>query len=271
VNKSFIEKYAILFFSVFLSSCSVNQSDEGDPELMKLESQVGSQNFNPNQKYLYGDTLLHKEAHRKFKKPNFRIMQNLVKLGANVNGKNDNDDTPLHVCRDLAAAKLLVKNGADLNAVNKQGYTPLDSICDEAARLAYFEHDSIDWIVDVVEYLLNLGANFSKKFKLANLECKRLVLLVLEHGGNIHLTLFELRNPKMIKFLVNSKLVDINEVDKNEKTPLHIAVEYGWSESVEALLECGMKGSHTLLEFAKANEIANKDEIIKLLQKHVTP
>ncbi|MDR1488839.1 MAG: hypothetical protein LBI26_03840 [Holosporales bacterium] len=259
----------ILFLLFFLSSCSIKQIGEADPELTKIESTIESSDFNPNRKYFFGDTLLHKESYCKFKKTDLKIMKKIIKLGANVNAKNDNDDTPLHICRDLAAAKLLVKNGADLYAINKQGYTPLESICDEAARLAYFEPDDIEFrLVDVVEYLLSLGVNFSQKFKLANLECKRLVLLVLNHKGKVDLTLLELRNPQMIKFLVNYFGIDVNEINKDHKTPLLVAIEYGWVESVKALLECGAKSSKSTLEFAQTNNIPDKDEIINLLQKY---
>jgi ankyrin repeat protein len=272
-------KIQILLFcsTIFLSSCS-SVPKSADPKLSKFEASTNNSDFEPNKKFEYGETLLHKEAHAKFQKPNLKAMQQLIQRGADVNAVDDFGNTPLHVCRDLNAAKLLVKNGANLEALNKQGLNPLDTICNEAARLSVFEFDDVDWLVDIVEFLLLQGAMFSENFKLEVFECKRLLLLVLKNGGALNLLqdkklkLHGIRNPKMIKFLCDSGWAYIDDRGKEFKTALHVAIEEGWAESVKTLLECGadirvkFKNSpdQTALDIKPK---ANQEEIRALLQK----
>jgi ankyrin repeat protein len=270
-------KIQILLFcsTIFLSSCSSVRKFE----LSKLATSINNSDFEQNKKFEYGETLLHKEAHAKFQKPNLRAMQQLIQRGADVNAVDDFGNTPLHVCRDLNAAKLLVKKGANLDARNKQGLNPLDTICNEAAKLSVFEFDDIDWLIDIVEFLLLQGAMFSEKFKLEVFECKRLLLLVLKNGGAVDvlssvgkLKLQGVRNPNMIKFLCDSGWADVDSNDKKFKTALHIAVKKGWVESVKVLLECGAdvfkkfkySPDKTALNIKPK---ANKNEIRALLQR----
>jgi ankyrin repeat protein len=168
---------------ILLSGC-VSAHKGTNPEITQLESSfLSDPSFDPNKKFEYDETLLQKEAHYRFQKPNLNVMQKLIDRGADVNAQDEFGFTPLHACRDLNAAKLLVKNGARLDIVTKKGLTPLDLVCSEADRLSYWDGDDIDWVVDVAEFLAEKGAKFSENFKLHNFKCKRLVLLVLKHGG----------------------------------------------------------------------------------------
>lgn len=56
------------------------------------------------------------------------IIKLLIDKGANVNAKNSYGDTPLHraVFRSLENTKILIENGADINAKNNNGKTLLD-------------------------------------------------------------------------------------------------------------------------------------------------
>ena len=58
-------------------------------------------------------------------------VKKLIKKGADVNTKNQNGWTPLHLAswnRYLKIVELLIKNGADVNAENKRDKTSLDLI-----------------------------------------------------------------------------------------------------------------------------------------------
>ncbi|MDR2598188.1 MAG: ankyrin repeat domain-containing protein, partial [Holosporales bacterium] len=224
----------------------------------------------------FGETLLHKIAHYESQNPNLKKMQDLIHHGADVNAKDDTGQTPLHVCRNVQAAKLLVENGADLEAEDNNGFTPLDTVCNEAARLSSVrKYDDIDWVTDVAELLLTKGTCFSDKFKLDILESKRLILLVLKHGGEIdqpfvpHLSFCGMRNPAVIKFLVDSGYGDVNAV-RDGKTALHLAVEYGWPETVKALLDKGANvhtkdsAGQTPMDLTPR---ANQAEILVLLKR----
>ena len=62
-----------------------------------------------------------------------KLIEILIKNGANVNAQTKQLDTPLHEVakagdsdRDYASAKLLIDNGADVNLKNANDKTPLD-------------------------------------------------------------------------------------------------------------------------------------------------
>ena len=54
-----------------------------------------------------------------------RILNHLLKCGAKLNARNENEETPLHMCRTWAAVKLLLDAGANPNDQNFSGYSPL--------------------------------------------------------------------------------------------------------------------------------------------------
>lgn len=55
-------------------------------------------------------------------------VKNLISKGFNVNVKNNDENTPLHLavmCDDLEIMQILINSGAEVNAQNKSGDTPL--------------------------------------------------------------------------------------------------------------------------------------------------
>ena len=54
-----------------------------------------------------------------------RILDHLLKCGAKLNARNENEETPLHMCRTWTAVKLLLDAGANPNDQNFLGYSPL--------------------------------------------------------------------------------------------------------------------------------------------------
>src|SRR5208282_1549627 len=58
-----------------------------------------------------------------------KILEGLLSAGADVSGKDENGNTPLHWAshfNNLEAAELLIKSGAQRNARDNAGETPLD-------------------------------------------------------------------------------------------------------------------------------------------------
>jgi ankyrin repeat protein len=256
-----------------LIGCTQHHEESASGTIVFEDASIDS---DPNKKFSFGETPLHKIAHCGFEKPNLKVMQKFIRRGANVNAKDDAGQTPLHVCRNVQAARLLIESGADLEAVDNNGFTPLDAVCNEAARLSVWEYDDIDWIVDVAEFLLTKCACFSDKFNLDILESKRLILLVLKHGGEIdrpfvpRLRFCGMRNPAVIKFLVDSGYGDVDAKRDGGKTALHLAVEHGWPETVNGLLECGANThikDHTGKTAMDIIPVANQEEIRELLKK----
>lgn len=80
----------------------------------------------PNARDTRGKTALNKAVI--FDSPDHKAMRALLKRGANVNGKEDDGGTPLHVAAFLSRAssvEALLASGADPNARDRHGKTPL--------------------------------------------------------------------------------------------------------------------------------------------------
>ena len=79
---------------------------------------------------------------------NLDIIELLLEKGADVNGKDDNHYTPLHLSLNSNISKLLIDHGADVNVKDCSGGTPLHSII--------FEEDK-----DLVALLITNGADLN--------------------------------------------------------------------------------------------------------------
>lgn len=77
-------------------------------------------------KNMYNETILHK-ASKEVR--NAAVIERLIQVGADINAKARNDETPLHKAADygnIDAVRVLLAHGADPNSVDTAGKTPLD-------------------------------------------------------------------------------------------------------------------------------------------------
>ena len=120
----------------------------GDDELVKTILEAQPELISEKDKYefsiLHGAVMSESEELIKF----------LIKNGADVNAKNDEGITPLHIVLYPEIAQILIAHGAVINAVSKNGDTPLHVMAAEG-----------DQTLDVVELLLENGADKSIKDK----------------------------------------------------------------------------------------------------------
>lgn len=141
----------------------------------------------------------------------------LVKKRIDLNLTGRRGLAPLHIwCqigKDVEIARLFIKYGADINAKDQAGRTPLH-------HSVYNAHDA-----QLYECLMENGADIHDVDKLG-----RTVLHIAGCGGNL----------LGIKFFME-KGVDIHARDMYHATALHYAAIYKNTETIELLMNLGLK------------------------------
>ena len=189
-----------------------------------------------------------------------RIAELLLTHGAEVDARNKDHWTPLHIaCQNgkLEIVHLLLDNGAEVNAETVDGLKPLHF-------LSYGEYRSQEDGVRVARLLLERGADVNTRRNdhrtplhvasyYGNIE---IVRLLLDHGadpeanaeGNmgekpLHKVSYgKYRSPEdgvRIAQLLLEHNADVNTRRNNRQTPLHIASYFGIVEMVRLLLDRG--------------------------------
>ncbi|MBM3300636.1 MAG: ankyrin repeat domain-containing protein, partial [Deltaproteobacteria bacterium] len=156
--------------------------------------------------------------------------EQLLNAGADVNARDDENNTPLVISADQGHASvvgLLVSRGADLEAKNQQRVTALGAACDKGRT-------------DVVELLLTHGANVHTK----TAEGLTPLALACRTG-----------NSDVVKLLLASG-ADLKSRTILGKTPLLIAASEGHADVVKLLVERGADVNAKDLEAARAWTVA---------------
>lgn len=127
------------------------------------------------------------------KNGNKQEVKHLIAKGANVNYKDDNFKTPLHIAleeRNLPLARYLIDNGAFVPAKTIKGKTTLDSLL--SSRTLLNEKDQYDFAKLLIDKGAPVNANktgvsrFGETFSLAISTCNpELLKLLIENGINL--------------------------------------------------------------------------------------
>lgn len=203
-------------------------------------------------------------------------IESLISNGADVNSKNKDGLTPLHVAAvrgQLAVVDFLINNSADVNTKTKDGQTLLHHV----AREGHFR---------VVELLIDSGSDLNtkdnagrtplncalrwRKYDVAKLLVRRGADVNTKDGTGITPLHYasSSEDSNLVKLLI-SKGSDINAKRTNGETPLHYAAWAGQLNSAELLLDNGAdidaktNQGETAQDLARA---AGNSDIVELLE-----
>jgi uncharacterized protein len=186
-----------------------------------------------------GNTLLHLSAECGHQK----VIEFLLKQGAEINRKNHEGNTPLHLAvsaRKPHALSLLVKKGANVNARNNAGEAPL--------------HYAV-WSTNMVEKLLDAGADINARDNFSDTplnhavenDNEKSVDKLLKCGADVNIRGFygqaalhkATYSQEMVVLLLHHG-ADIEAIDDFGNTPILACAEHGKVESLELLIQAGV-------------------------------
>jgi len=156
-----------------------------------------------------GNTQMHLAVMRA--KKDKRLVEDLIKQGADINQRNKEKDFPLkmaYMCSNKELVKYLIKHGADINQQDRYGNTLL--------HLATLENDE-----KMMTYFVEHGARINQEN-----EFEQTPLHFSTLWGN----------EKIISYLINHG-ADMDKRDKNGQTPFDIAKQKGNEKAVDCLLK----------------------------------
>lgn len=172
----------------------------------------------------------------------------IIKCGASVNARDNDDWTPLHYAthnKRIDLIKFLVASGADIDARSSDKKTPIYYAVGEKYTLS----------LDIINLLLDYGCDINA---------------IDYRGRNIlHWAMF-CGQSKLIEYFIEKGL-SINSRDFENWTPLHLAAILGYDSCVETLLRNGAdldlvnNRGNTPLDFAQDS---NFRTIVKKLLKY---
>ena len=207
---------------------------------------------------------------------NKEIVKYLLNHDANVNIKNNNEQTPLHAVissenPNINVVKILIENGANINekakgnlpiiiAANNQRENIVNLLIDNGANIPINDEDG--------EKLLRLSVS-------RNLE--KLFTTMLQKGASLNLQVSN--NASLLHHAVKydceamvNKLIagglDINQTDFAEWTPLHYAAYYNRDKIASILIKHGAKINATTIMGKSPYNLAeenNHPDIVKIL------
>jgi ankyrin repeat protein len=175
----------------------------------------------------FGSTLLHIAAKESY----LDIVRLLIAYDINVNAKDNEGNTPLHLatCPDITNI-LLGRPEIRINIQNHEGDTPLTYAINRNNYL------------NIAKLLLKHGAdaNIPNEDGSTTLHCVIVRYAIMIKGENLLMSKEKSEYIEIAKTLLVHK-ANLNAQDNNGNTPVHLAVIWGSPELVELLVHAGAK------------------------------
>ncbi|KAJ5076640.1 ankyrin repeat-containing protein [Anaeramoeba ignava] len=242
-----------------------------------------------------GQSFPKKDLFTLYKENSFQEIQNIISKGVDVNSKNENEETILHlICKNenqfqnqFQMIEFLISKGADVNAkTNYSKETPLQYACQSQSQNS----------IDVIKFLISKGADVNAKNDVdetpLHYVCKtnsiESVKFLVSKGADVNAKTkynetalhyscrFQNENTfEFVKFFI-SKGLDINDTNYQQETSLHLICKNGNEntnlfEMIKFLFEKGAdinaktKYNETALQFVCQSQNPSQFEIVKFL------
>nr|KAG5698960.1 hypothetical protein BaRGS_024881 [Batillaria attramentaria] len=178
-----------------------------------------------------------------------RVLGELCKQGANKNAKNKKGITPLAMAVDqlqTECVRILVNNGADVNVQDQDGDTPMHDAIRQGQEArdiikCLLECEKLDGSISNKDKLNVMHqAVISGQQKVVEVLLDRSPGLAMSVGGTenwtpLHMAAMNGRTA-VAGVLVKKGKANVNAVDKNNRTPLHYAVQSCENTIIDLLL-----------------------------------
>ncbi|XP_055309732.1 putative ankyrin repeat protein RF_0381 [Sitodiplosis mosellana] len=225
----------------------------------------------------FGGSSYFKPIHLAAELGNVRVVETLIKHGAEINAKHNNthlEYSPLHYAASEGNAdvvRFLCKRGADINVEDVHGRTPIHM------AVLYAK-------ADAVRVLCKCGAEINAEDDhgrttihwAALYELAEVARILIKHGADINAKCLEGKTP--LHYAAMSEIADVARIlaeygaDINArcfegKTPLHYAAMSGNADAVRVLCECGAEINIKDNDGKTPLDIADSDEVINILKE----
>lgn len=222
------------------------------------------------------------------------VFKMLIDKGANINGIND-DGTSVFMkvveSNCLKNASVLLDKGVDIDFKDKQNRTALERIISDKSHLSVIIGTHSKTIQSIIDYLISKGADIKTKDSQGRNILMRVVsagremveaLELVRDDGNMKVYKprgpfkeYEVRDSKLIEYVLEKHLIDINEEDNSGKNLLSYILDksdfHNYKELCDFVLDKGInvnpKITDTSTPLQRAIMMGDVTLINKLIEK----